>query len=205
MLNGLNDIDLTLPDALDKINALAKGLSDKNAELLGKVSTKDDLTTAERSKLLALEASEANNQIEKAKAANDWAEADRLKDEANNAIFEALTTENQTYRQGEEVRLITDGIRAQFTELRVNPLHSAGYEGLFKSQSKIIDGKAMIGEKTQSEHIAEWAKSDSGKAACLAQQNNGGNSTGSTQVGGSGNKMSDAEQRAFDINKRFGK
>jgi hypothetical protein len=205
MLKGLDEIDLTAPDALERIHELAGGLLSKNAELLGKVSTKDDLTAAERSKLAALEQSEANSQIEKAKAASDWAEADRLKDEANNTRFEALTAENQTYRQGEESRLITDGIRAQFTELRVNPLHSAGYEGLFKSQSKIVDGKAMIGDKTQSEYIAEWAKTDSGKASCLAQENNGGNSRGTTQVSGSGKTMTESEQRADNINKRFGK
>ena len=178
MLKGLEGIDLSSPDAAAQIHALALGLSDKNTELLGKVSSKDDLTAAERSKLTALELSEANSQIEKAKAASDWAEADRLKDVANNTRFEELTAQNQSYKQGEETRLITDGIRAQFNELKVSPLHSAGYESMFKSQSKVIDGQAMIGDKTQSEYIAAWAQTDSGKASCLAPVNDGGDGSG---------------------------
>ena len=193
MLKGLESIDLSSPDAAAQIHALALGLSDKNAELLSKVSTKD-LTAAERSKLTALEASEANSQIEKAKAASDWAEADRLKDVANNTRFDALTAENQTYKQGEEGRLITDGINAQFTELKVNPLHSAGYLGMFKAQSKVIDGKAMIGDKTQSEHIAEWALTDSGKAAIIAPTNSGGEGFGGAGGAGQGKALTLTER-----------
>ena len=178
MLKGLEGIDLSSPDAAAQIHALALGLSDKNTELLGKVSTKDDLTAAERSKLTALELAEANSQIEKAKAASDWAETDRLKDVANNTRFDELTAQNQIYKVGEETRLITDGINAQFTELKVNPLHSAGYLGMFKAQSKVVDGKAMIGDKTQSEYIAAWAQTDSGKASCLAPANEGGDGLG---------------------------
>tara|TARA_R110000744_G_scaffold266922_1_gene380891 strand:+ start:59 stop:667 length:609 start_codon:yes stop_codon:yes gene_type:complete len=194
MLNGLDKIDLTAPDAMEQINALAGGLISKNTELLSKVSTKDELTAAERSKLTALELSEANSQIEKAKAASDWAEADRLKDIAHNTRFEALTAENQTYKQGEEGRLITDGINAQFIELKVNPLHSAGYLGMFKAQSKVVDGQAMIGDKTQSEYIAAWALTDSGKAAIIAPENNGGDGLGGAGGAGQGKPLTLTER-----------
>ena len=178
MLIGLDKLEGLTPELIEQINGLAGGLISKNTELLTKVSSKDDLTAAERSKLTALELSEANSQIEKAKAASDWAEADRLKDVANNTRFDELTAQNQSYKVGEETRLITDGINAQFTELRVDPLHSAGYLGMFKAQSKVVDGKAMIGDKTQSEYIAAWAQTDSGKASCLAPANEGGDGLG---------------------------
>jgi hypothetical protein len=194
MLNGLDKIDLTAPDAMEQINALAEGLISKNTELLAKVSTKDELTAAERSKLTALELSEANSQIEKAKAASDWAEADRLKDIAHNAKFEALEAENLSYKQSEESRLITDGINAQFIELKVNPLHSAGYLGMFKAQSKVVDGKAMIGDKTQSEYIAAWAQTDSGKAAIIAPENNGGDGFGGAGGAGQGKPLTLTER-----------
>ena len=194
MLKGLEGIDLSSPDAAAQIHALALGLSNKNTELLTKEAAKDGLTAAERSKLTALELSEANSQIEKAKAASDWAEADRLKDVANNTRFEALTAENQSYKQGEEGRLITDSINAQFTELKVNPLHSAGYLGMFKAQSKVVDGKAMIGDKTQSDYIAEWALTDSGKASCLAPENGGGNANGGAGGEGQGKKLTLTER-----------
>ena len=194
MLNGLDKIEGLTPELIEQINGLAGGLISKNTELLSKVSTKDELTAAERSKLTALELSEANSQIEKAKAASDWAEADRLKDVANNTRFEALTAENQTYKQGEEGRLITDGISAQFNELKVNPLHSAGYLGMFKAQSKVVDGQAMIGDKTQSEYIAAWALTDSGKAAIIAPENNGGDGLGGAGGAGQGKALTLTER-----------
>ena len=194
MLNGLDKLEGLTPELIEQINGLAGGLISKNTELLSKVSTKDELTAAERSKLTALELSEANSQIEKAKAASDWAEADRLKDVANNTRFEALTAENQTYKQGEEGRLITDGISAQFNELKVNPLHSAGYLGMFKAQSKVVDGQAMIGDKTQSEYIAAWALTDSGKAAIIAPENNGGDGLGGAGGAGQGKALTLTER-----------
>ena len=194
MLNGLDKLEGLTPELIEQINGLAGGLISKNTELLSKVSTKDELTAAERSKLTALELSEANSQIEKAKAASDWAEADRLKDIAHNTRFEALTAENQTYKQGEEGRLITDGINAQFNELKVNPLHSAGYLGMFKAQSKVVDGQAMIGDKTQSEHIAAWALTDSGKAAIIAPENNGGDGLGGAGGAGQGKPLTLTER-----------
>ena len=197
MLNGLDKLEGLTPELIEQINGLAGGLISKNTELLSKVSTKDELTAAERSKLTALELSEANSQIEKAKAASDWAEADRLKDVANNTRFDALTAENQSYKQGEEGRLITDGISAQFNELKVNPLHSAGYLGMFKAQSKVVDGQAMIGDKTQSEYIAAWALTDSGKAAIIAPENSGGDG-----LGGSNKPPADTvNQAAVDAQK----
>ena len=194
MLNGLDKLEGLTPELIEQINGLAGGLISKNTELLSKVSTKDELTAAERSKLTALELSEANSQIEKAKAASDWAEADRLKDIAHNTRFEALTAENQTYKQGEEGRLITDGINAQFIELKVNPLHSAGYLGMFKAQSKVVDGQAMIGDKTQSEYIAAWALTDSGKAAIIAPENNGGDGLGGAGGAGQGKPLTLTER-----------
>ena len=178
MLEGLEKIDLTAPDAMAQINALALGVSNTNALALAAASGQGELTAAERSKLVALQASEANAEIEKAKAASDWAEADRLKDVANNTRFEALTASNESYKLGEEGRLITDGISTQFTEIGVNPLHSAGYQAMFKAQSKVVDGKAMIGDETQSEYIAAWALTDSGKAAIVAPANSGGDGLG---------------------------
>jgi hypothetical protein len=178
MLNGLDKIDLTSPDALEQINALAKGLADKNTELLGKVTDKEGLTAAERSRFDALETYEAESKIELAKAANDWAEADRLKDEANNKRFQSLTDENSNYKKNESQRLITDGIRSQLTEIKLNPLFANDIMRSLESQSKIVDGKAMIGDKAQSDYINEWAQTDSGKASCLAPNNSGGDGLG---------------------------
>jgi hypothetical protein len=178
----LAGIDLTAENASELIlaaaNKRAKGLADKNTELLSKVTDKENLTAAERSRFTALEAYEADSEIAKAKAANDWAEADRLKDEANNKLFDSLTDENNNYKKSESQRLITDGINSELNEIKLNPLYAKTTKAFFESQSSIVDGKAMIGDKTQSEYITEWAQTDSGKASCLAQANSGGDGKG---------------------------
>jgi len=63
----------------------------------------------------------------------------------------------------------------------------------------------MIGDKTQSEFIKEWALSDSGKASCLAQSNSGGDGSGGSGGQPSSNKewsaMNTKEKAAHLANK----
>jgi len=46
------------------------------------------------------------------------------------------------------------------------------------AQAKIVDGQAMIGEKSLSEFMKEWAESPQGKASRVAASNQGGNGSG---------------------------
>ena len=64
----------------------------------------------------------------------------------------------------------------------------------------------MIGETSLSDAAKAWSETDQGKAVRLATDNSGGNSQGGTNKPGSDNtKQTDADKRANDINKRFGK
>ena len=65
-----------------KINALAEGLANKNAELLGKVSNNETLSAAEKAKLTELETFKSNAEIQAAKDAEKWNEASELQQQA---------------------------------------------------------------------------------------------------------------------------
>lgn len=188
MLNGydedLEKIDYTLPAdelkaaLLSAANARAEGLANKKIELERKLSENGDLNQAGYAKLKALEEFKANSEIEAAKAAENWSQASELQKAAWEKEKQELSERLTNYEQSEAKRLITDGISSQLNEIKLNPLFANTTKAFFESQSKVIDGKAMIGDKTQSEYIQEWSQSDEGKAYCLAPQNSGGDGLG---------------------------
>ena len=183
MLNGLDKIDLTSPDALEQINALAKGLADKNTELLGKVTDKDGLTAAEIAKLQGLEEFKANSDIKAAKDAEDWTEATRLQDEKHKVALEALSVTGKSDKELITKLLIEDGLNKALDGVKINPALKVGAEALLRSGAIITDGKAMIGDKSLSDAVNEWAASDTGKAYCLAPNNSGGDGLGGSSSG----------------------
>lgn len=192
----LAGIDLSADNALELIlaaaNARSDGLSNKNTELLGKLSSNENLSAAEKAKLIELETFKSNADIKAAKDAEDWQAASDLQTTAHEVELTKASERILGYEEGERTRLITDGIRKELTGLKVNPLHIDSVSALFSGQSKVVDGKAMIGDKTQSEYISEWALTDSGKASCLAQDNSGGDGNG----GGDNQKQVDTNEAA---------
>ncbi len=178
----LSGIDLKADNAVELIIAAANkrsdGLSNKNTELLGKLSNNENLSAAEKAEFEGLKSFKSNSEITAAKTAEDWHKASTLQADAW-AIKDKEKDELITgYEKSERNRLITDGISSELTALKVNPLHSKTTAAYFESMSQVVDGKAMIGDKTQSEFIKEWALTDSGKASCLAQNNSGGDGHG---------------------------
>ena len=205
MLNGLAEI-LAKHELSDEIkalltadvNAATDGLSGKNTELLGKLSDKDNLTAAEKEKLIQLETFKTNADIASAKAAEDWQAASDL--QAKSWADKDLAKDERitNYENSERTRLITDGIRSELTGLKVNPLHSDTVTSFFESKSKVVDGKAMIGDQTQSEFINAWAATDSGKASLLAHSNTGGDGQGGSNQSG----QPAVNQAALDAEKK---
>ena len=182
MLDGLDKIDLTADDAMEQINALATGLAGKNAQLLEKLSTGKELGQAGAAEMEALKLFKQNADVKTAEDAQSYTDAKALTQTAHDADMLKLTERITGFEKGERTRLITDGIRSELTELKVNPLHSDTTAAYFESMSQVVDGKAMIGDKTQSEFIKEWAQTDSGKASCLAQNNSGGEGLGGNKT-----------------------
>ena len=80
--------------------------------------------------------------------------------------------------------------------MNVNPSLKQGAEAILRSQAIITDGKAMIGEKSLSEAVKEWADSDAGKAFCLAPSNNNGDANGS---GGNGSGSFSSDKAYADM------
>lgn len=190
MLDGLDKIDLTADDAMEQINALATGLVGKNAQLLEKLSLGKEAGSASAAELEALKVFKQNSDVKTAEDAQSYTDAKALTQTAHEADMLKLSERITGFEQGERTRLITDGIRSELTELKVNPLHSKTTAAYFESMSQVVDGKAMIGDKTQSEFIKEWAQTDSGKASCLAIGNSGGD-------GGQGNNLGSASNRKY--------
>ncbi len=171
MLNGLDKIEGLTPEMQKQINALATGLMDKNADLLGKLSSTKDTSAATAAELEGLRAFKSSSELKATEDAASYQEAKELTAAAHKADMLKLNERISAYEQGERSRLITDGASKQMTELNVNPLHMQAQMALIKSMSEIVDGKAMIGDQTQAEYIAAWSETDSGKASILGQQN----------------------------------
>jgi len=190
MLNGLDKIDLSAPDAVDQINALAQGLIDKKTELEGKIVASKDGNAATAAELEGLRAFKSNSELKATEDAASYQEAKELTATAHLAELAKLNERISVFEQGERSRLITDGASKQMTELNVNPLHMQAQMALITSMSKIVDGKAMIGDQTQSEYIKAWSETDSGKASIIGQQNQNGDG-----LGGSNNQQEPQENQ----------
>ena len=200
MLKGLEEIlakhelsDEIKAALLADVNSAADGLSLKNAELLQKISANKDAGTASAAELEALQLFKKNSDLKSAEDASSYADAKQLTADSHAAEMLKLTEQIKGFTANEETRLITDGINSQLTEAKINPLFAESTLAMFKSQSKLVDGKAMIGDITQSEAIAKWAQTDSGKASCLAQENSGGDGLGGKVPGQQDNTNKAAE------------
>jgi len=205
MLNGLEKIDLTAPDAMDQINALASGLINKKTELEEKLSKTKSMANENQSAVERLAALEALQEQKELENKQNYDQALLLNTNKYTKQINELSEKVGLFEQKERNTLIGSSLSEALTEARVNPLHSEYVSSYFKQQAQLVEGKVLIGDKPLSEAIKEWSDTDQGKAVRLAPENVGGNSKGSTQVSGSGKNMSAEEQRAFDINKRFNK
>jgi hypothetical protein len=194
MLKGLEGIDLSSPDAAAQIHALALGLSDKNTELLGKVTDKESLSAAEIAKLKGLEDFKANSEIKAAKDAEDWTEATRLQTEEHQKEIEALGLVGKSDKELITKLLIDGGLSKALDGVQINPALKVGAEALLRSTAIITDGKAMVGDKSLSDAVTEWAASDIGKAYCLAPNNSGGNGLGGSGGEGQGKQLTLTER-----------
>ncbi len=194
MLNGIEDIDLTSPDAIEQINKLAEGMSNKNQELLGKISKSNELSAAERAKLAELEDFRTNFDIESAKNAEEWNQASELQkqkfEKENGKLVSELTNAQEQLKS----ILIDKGLSDALDGANVKKELKAGAVAMLQSGATIVDGKAMFGDKSLSEAVKEWSDTDVGKAYCSAPINSGGDATGGNVPASRGGN-SEFEQR----------
>jgi hypothetical protein len=213
MLKGFEEdlADLDLPDEVkvqlvEAANKRATGLASKNEELLGKLSStktqvKESQSAAE--KLAAMEALQAQKELE---AKQNYDDALGMVKTQSQKQIDELAAKVADFETKERNTLIGKGINGALTEARVNPLHQELVSTYFKQQAQLVDGKVMIGDKSLSEAITEWADTDQGKSVRLAPDNSGGNASGGlTSRQGSGSNMTESEKRAAAINLRLNK
>ena len=194
MLIGLDKLEGLTPELIEQINGLAGGLISKNTELLGKVTDKDSLSASEIAKLKGLEDFKANAEIQAAKEAENWTEATRLQTEKHQKEMEELGLVGKSDKELITKLLIDGGLSKALDGVKINPNLKLGAESLLRSTAMITDGKAMIGDKSLSDAVNEWAASDIGKAYCLAPNNSGGDGLGGSNGGGQGKEMTLTER-----------
>ena len=184
MLNGIDGIEGLTPEQLEQINKLASGLSSKNGDVIGDNKLlKAQVEQLENDKLEAKRkaAEDANNHEEVARLDKEAA-AKALNDAQISAKENA---EHATvYKSQLEVLLIDGGLSSALDGVKINPALKIGAVALLRSQAQVIDGKAMVGDKSLSDVVKEWADSDVGKAYCLAENNSGGGGRGDGGGGG---------------------
>ncbi len=190
MLNGLEKIEGLTPEQMEAINGLAGGLINKNGDVIG-----SNTVLKEQVKQLEQAALDAQRKI--AEDAGNTAEMHRLDIEAatknlTTAQEKALLLEtSNTELKGNLTKLLIDGgLSDALDRLGVNSALKVGAVAQLRDNAILSDGKAMIGDKSLSDAVTEWAASDAGISYFLAPANNNGDGYGG---GGNGQAKSFAE------------
>jgi hypothetical protein len=191
MLNGLDGIDLSAADAKEQINALAKGLLDKNTDLLGKVNSGKEKLTGHESELERLRILEQGLEKTKLEEKENYNGALELVKQDNQKTIDKMTLGTEGDKNLIRKLLVENGLTAELVTLNVNPDLMALIQQGLSSLATVIDGKAMIGEQSLSDYMKEWATTPQGKASILAKANNGGDANGGGSEVKQGEKFSD--------------
>jgi len=174
MLNGLDKIEGLTPEQMEAINGLAGGLISKKTELEEKLSKAKGSLSAESSAQEKLNMLEANIERERLESKENYQGALSLKEQEYSAQLEKLTSvlkERDSFMVG---NIITD----EFVKLGVNKDLMEDLAYRFSSRAVVVDGKAMVDDKSLSECMKEWSDTPAGKASRVAPNNMGGGGLG---------------------------
>lgn len=178
MLNGLEGIEGLTPEQQVAINKLASGLSTKNGDVIGS-------NAVLKAQVAQLEKDALDVKRKAAEDANDIVELNRLNMLAATTSLtaaeeKALSLEGDNKElKGNLTRLLIDGgLSDALDGVRINPSLKVGAVAMLRANAILTDGKAMIGEKSLSDAVKEWAVSNDGKSYCLAADNSGGDGQG---------------------------
>lgn len=202
-------IDLNAPEVQEAIKAAVKtavesetsGLIAKRDELLAEVKKLKKGQEIKPEQYEALE-NELESYKDKLTEANKIVKTTQTEFEKVKKMFEAESsyTNNLLVENGLNEALVKEGVKKEFLP---------AVKSMFKSQVQVkVEGdarKALIGDKTLSDYVSEWSKSDEGKHFIAAPNNSGGGSTGGGNAGGGGktmpraqfDKISSAEKAVF--------
>ena len=176
------ELKIRIKEAVDAATEEAtEGLKKKNSELLGKLKAaqKDSLITPEAHATLQAELDAAQNKLAEAqKVAKDaMKEVDKIKKQYET---ESKVAHNLLVENGLSSALLEAGVK--------NPAYQKAAKAMLAGQVVLAnEGEtrvAKVGDKLLKEFVAEWSKSDEGKAFVDAPGNSGGGATGGGQGGG---------------------
>ena len=195
MLNGLDKIEGLTPEQIEAINSIAGGLISKKAELEEKLSKTKSLANENQSaveKLAALEALQKQKELEDKQ---NYDAALSFKEKEYNSTVEKL----KNILKERDNFLVSNALIGEFMECGVHKEMIPTLQKSFMSEASVVDGKAMIGDKSLSEYIKEWSETPAGKAFRSAPSNtngDGGSGSGSPQKKAM-SEMSGAERTAL--------
>lgn len=190
MLKGLESIEGLTDEQREAIEGLTVGLVSKKSELEEKLSRlKSDSkgSTAELERLRLLEADLERSKLEDKE---NYQGALTLKEQEYKKNLDKLTSENGDDKKLIHKLLVENGLKDELVKLDVNKDLMELIQQGFSSQATVVDGKAMIGEKSLSEYMTAWAETPTGKASRVAPSNSNGDAIGGDTVP-KGKKMSD--------------
>lgn len=190
MLNGIDKIEGLTPEQVTSVNELAKGLLDKNTDLLGKVNAGKEKLTGSESELERLRILEQGLEQTKLEDKENYNGALELVKQDNQKAIDKLITSQDEDKSLIRKLLVENGLTTELVTLNVNPdLMELIQQGL-SAAATVIDGKAMIGEQSLSDYMKEWAETPQGKASIIAKANDGGDGNGGGKLP-TGKKMQD--------------
>jgi len=187
MLNGAESIEGITPEILEQVNKLAGGLVDKNTDLLGKLSAGKEAGSASAAELEALQLFKQNSDVKTAEDAQSYADAKALTQAAHDEAISKIQGAADNANTQLKTLLIDNGLSAALDGVNINKDLKAGAVAMLQAGAIITEGKAMIGDKSLSDAVKEWAGTDAGKAFCLAESNSGGDANGGSNKASTGN------------------
>ena len=191
-------LDLNSPEVKAAIKAAVDeatgGLIAKRDELLGEVKKLRKGQEIKPEEYQSLK--EENDELQEKLTASQK----QIKDSTK--ALEALQLQFKEESGFTQKLLIDNGLTDALLKAGVKPELTKAAKALFASQATIkIDGaerSAIIGDKSITDFVAEWSKSDEGKHFVAAPNNTGGNAQGGRD-GGTGKKtMARTEFDALD-------
>lgn len=187
------------------LTATNEGLKADLVKLKAKVKEFEGVDLAELQKakadLEALQSQQREGETELQKAMRIASEAHKQSLADMEKRLNLLTNRNRTL-------LVDDSLRMELTKANCKPLLIAAAVSLLKPSVSVIeeDGmeKAVVGDKSIADYVAEWAKSDVGSNFILAKQNTGGGAIGVTkQAIDENGKFFDKKNPAYNLTEQL--
>lgn len=196
----------------DYLKTITKSLTDANdglkrdlVKLKEKIKEFDGLDIADLKKakedLERIQSENQNNETEIQKAMRIASEQHKQTIDAMNKRLDMLTNRNRTL-------LVDDALRSELVKSNCKPLLVEAAISLLKPNVTIIEAdgmeKATIGDKSISEYVAEWSKSEVGSNFILAKQNTGGGNVNvSKQAIDENSKFFDRKSSSYNLTEQL--